>query len=143
MLIKILLLLAAAGALVFFVRGWGTARTRAWKRLGFFAFLMLTVDFVLRPEDSNRVAHQLGVGRGADLVLYGLVVAFAFITLNTYMRFREMERKLTDLARSVAINTAVAGTEEALERGLEQDLGDAPAEKAPKPEAVAASPSRD
>jgi small membrane protein len=100
-----LLLMAGTGVLVLaFVRRWDAAHTRAWKRLAFFAFVVANVYAVLRPQDVTWVANRLGVGRGTDLVLYLLVVAMAFMTLNTFMRFRSLEKKLTDLARTVAVN---------------------------------------
>ncbi|MEU9133755.1 DUF2304 domain-containing protein [Kitasatospora sp. NPDC048540] len=100
-----LLLLAGTGILVLmFVRRWDAAHTRAWKRMAFAAFVVANVYAVFRPQDVNWVANQLGVGRGADLVLYLLVVAMAFMTLNTFMRFRSLEAKLTDLARAIAVN---------------------------------------
>ncbi|MFJ8432748.1 DUF2304 domain-containing protein [Kitasatospora sp. NPDC094019] len=100
-----LLLMVGTGVLVLaFVRRWDAAHTRAWKRMAFFAFVLANVYAVLRPEDVTWVANKLGVGRGTDLVLYLLVVAMAFMTLNTFMRFRSLEKKLTDLARTVAVN---------------------------------------
>nr|BEK66396.1 DUF2304 domain-containing protein [Kitasatospora purpeofusca] len=100
-----LVLLIGTGTLVLaFVRNWDRAHTRAWKRMAFFAFVLANVYAVFRPQDVTWVANQLGVGRGTDLVLYMLVVGMAFMTLNTFMRFRSLEKKLTDLARSVAVN---------------------------------------
>ncbi|MFD4908279.1 DUF2304 domain-containing protein [Kitasatospora purpeofusca] len=100
-----LLLMVGTGVLVLaFVRRWDAAHTRAWKRMAFFAFVVANVYAVLRPEDVTWIANKLGVGRGTDLVLYLLVVGMAFMTLNTFMRFRSLEKKLTDLARTVAVN---------------------------------------
>ncbi len=100
-----LLLLVGTGALVLmFVRRWDAAHTRAWKRMAFAAFVIANIYAVFRPQDVTWVANQLGVGRGTDLVLYLLVVAMAFMTLNTFMRFRSLEKKLTDLARAIAVN---------------------------------------
>ncbi|MFF8771540.1 DUF2304 domain-containing protein [Kitasatospora sp. NPDC015120] len=100
-----LLLMVGTGVLVLaFVRRWDAAHTRAWKRMAFFAFVVANVYAVLRPQDVTWIANKLGVGRGTDLVLYLLVVAMAFMTLNTFMRFRSLEKKLTDLARTVAVN---------------------------------------
>jgi hypothetical protein len=39
-------------------------------------------------------------------VLYGLVVAFAFATINTYLRFKELELRYARLARAIAISGA-------------------------------------
>jgi hypothetical protein len=106
MLIQVLLLAAVVLTLVLFVRGRHGVRLQASKRVAFIAFLMLNGYAVLRPDDVSRVANLVGVGRGTDLLLYMLIVAFVFGTLNMYMRLRETERRLTDLARAVAIQHA-------------------------------------
>lgn len=123
MLIKILLLLAAAVLLLGFVRWQHGVRLQAGKRLGFFAFLALNVWAVLRPDDLTVVAQQLGVGRGADLVLYGLFVAFVFVVLHFYLRFRDLGERFTELARAVALRDAELVNRE---RGLLGGPGDGP-----------------
>jgi small membrane protein len=79
---------------------------RASKRLAFLAFVALNVYGVLRPDHVTWVANRLGVGRGADLLLYIVVVVTIFLMLNTYLRFRSVERQMTDLVRSLAIRDA-------------------------------------
>jgi hypothetical protein len=106
MLIQVLLLLAVAVLLVGFIRWQHGVRLQASKRLGFFAFLILNVWAVLRPDDVTYLANRIGVGRGADLVLYLLVVAFVFVVLNVYLRFRDLGERYTDLARAVALREA-------------------------------------
>ena len=91
---------------IVFVRGQHGVRVQASKRLAFFAFLVLNVYAVLRPQDINRFAHVLGVGRGTDLLLYALIVAFVFTVLALYMRIQEDEQRITQLARAVAIRDA-------------------------------------
>jgi hypothetical protein len=91
---------------IFFVRGQHGVRIQASKRLAFFAFLVLNVYAVARPDDVTRVAKLFGVGRGADLMLYALVVAFVFAMLTIYMRIHDDERRVTQLARAVAIRDA-------------------------------------
>jgi hypothetical protein len=102
--IQLLLLIGTGTLVLMFVRNWDRAHTRAWKRMAFFAFVVANVYAVLRPQDVQKLAEALGVGRGTDLVLYLLVVGMAFMTLNTFMRFRSLEKKITDLARTVAVN---------------------------------------
>lgn len=106
MIVQIILVLAALGALVYFVRRAHNVRIRASKRIAFFAFIMVNIYAVLRPEDTTWVAQQIGIGRGTDLVVYLLVVAFVFGMLNTYLRQREISNHLTDLARTVALRDA-------------------------------------
>lgn len=61
---------------------------------------------MLRPDDTTVVANWLGVRRGTDLMLYILVIAFAFTTLSTYMRFHDLELRYARLARAVALAQA-------------------------------------
>lgn len=106
LLIQLILLFGAGMMLFLFVRRWDAAHTRAWKRIAFFVFVVANVYAVLRPGDVTWVAHRVGVGRGTDLVLYLLVVAVSFFALNTYMRFRSLEKQVTDLARTIALREA-------------------------------------
>jgi small membrane protein len=106
MLIKILLILAVLVLLVFFLRHHGTSRSGATVKLGFALFVVLGVLAVLLPDQVSRLAQLVGVGRGTDLVLYMLVVAFGFATINTYLRFKELELRYARLARAIALRSA-------------------------------------
>ena len=48
----------------------------------------------------------MGVGRGADLLLYALVVAFLISILSEFRRNTRLERQITQLARRVALDGA-------------------------------------
>ncbi|MFF2142604.1 DUF2304 domain-containing protein [Kitasatospora sp. NPDC058190] len=102
--IQLVLIVGAVTLAFMFIRRWDAANTRAWKRIAFSVFVIANIYAILRPSDVTWVAHKLGVGRGTDLVLYVMVLAMGFLTLNTFLRFRSLEKKLTDLARTVAIN---------------------------------------
>lgn len=106
MVIQIVLLTGVVLGLLLFVRRWHGVRMQAGKRIGLVAFGLLNVYAVLRPDDVTWVANRLGVGRGADLVLYLLVIAFILGMLNFYLRFKTMDRRLTELARTLAIREA-------------------------------------
>ncbi|MFD9370110.1 DUF2304 domain-containing protein [Streptomyces sp. NPDC060020] len=112
--IQLLLIVGSVSMALMFIRTWGQAKNRAWKRIAFSAFVIVNVYAVLRPTDVTWLAQQLGVGRGTDLVLYVMVLAMGFLTLNTFLRFRSLEKKITDLARTVAINEGVRHNDERL-----------------------------
>ena len=59
---------------------------------------------ILFPDVWSRIARVVGVGRGTDLVLYALVVAFLSFTVTTYLRFRDLETNYTRLARRMALD---------------------------------------
>jgi hypothetical protein len=75
-------------------------------KIGFALFLLLAVVAVVSPIVLSDAATLLGVGRGTDLLLYGLVVGFGFASINTYLRFKELELRYARLARAIAIGNA-------------------------------------
>jgi hypothetical protein len=99
-LIVVVILVAAR-----LLRGRG-ARTQAVRRLGLVLFAALAVWSILFPSVWSQFAKLVGVGRGTDLVLYALVVAFLSFTLTTYVRFREFETRYTKMARRLALDEA-------------------------------------
>ena len=83
-------------------------RRRMAPRIGF-AWLLLWIGAAVSIADPDllvRAAHFLGIGRGADLVLY-LSVIFSFAAFFiTYMRFRRVDEQLTKIVRHIAIRDA-------------------------------------
>jgi hypothetical protein len=116
MIIQVILLVVAAGFLLLFIRHWYSVQTRALKRLAFLVFIFLMVVAVLRPNWVNSLAHKVGVGRGTDLVLYVLAVAFVFVSVNTYFRLKTQEARFTELARAIAVREAIEANERRLGR---------------------------
>ena len=90
----------------------GSARAQAIRRIGLVALRGLRRLVDPRPRASGPDAPGWsGIGRGADLVLYGLVVAFFSFVVTTYQRFRDMETDYTRLARRIALDEAAPATE--------------------------------
>jgi small membrane protein len=105
-LIQFILVLAVLTIMYVFVRSSGTIYVQASKRIALVLFALANVYAVMRPNDLSVIAHFLGVGRGTDLVLYALVVAFMAGMFSMYQRFRVVDRRYTELARTVAIREA-------------------------------------
>lgn len=105
--IQLLLLLATAFLVIYFLSNRRKARAKAGVKLGFVVFVFACIWAVLRPDDLTVVANWVGVKRGTDLLLYALVVAFMFTTLSSYVRFREQELRYARLARAIALKNAV------------------------------------
>ena len=108
MVIQIVLIVAVLALLLYLLRTRGTAKASAGVKLFFVEFVVFAVYTVLRPEDLTTLAHWLGVGRGTDLMLYALIMAFCFTTLSTYMRFKDLELRYARLARTLALEGAQA-----------------------------------
>ena len=101
-ILQILVILVAFAMVVTVLGGRGHA-ARAWKKvaLGFLAIGMVIA--VLFPDITNVAARFVGVGRGADLLLYATVVAFIAFALNNYLQRQHEKDALFRLARQVAI----------------------------------------
>ena len=61
---------------------------------------------VLFPEYTNAVAAFLGIGRGADLLLYAFVIFALFYVVHQYRRQLWQEKVTTDLARALTLAQA-------------------------------------
>ncbi len=57
---------------------------------------------IVRPGLTRLLAKALGIGRGADLVLYCAVVVMMIGFLMTYARLRRIQRDLTLVVRHIA-----------------------------------------
>jgi hypothetical protein len=107
-LIKILLLAAilAVGLLAF--RGSKRAIHKVLWR-GYVVVVLVAAAFaVVFPDMLTRLAHQVGVGRGADLVLYVMAVTFMLVSVVLFRRITELERRYTQLARALAVRDALS-----------------------------------
>jgi small membrane protein len=102
-LIKVLLILALVSFSLMALRRRQTATSRAGRRIGLAAIVICGIIAVLWPGITGRIANAVGVGRGTDLILYVLFVAFLFVTLNVYLNFRDIEAKYTAAIREIAL----------------------------------------
>jgi small membrane protein len=102
-LIKILLLVSIVvfGLLAF--RGSKRAIHKVLWR-GYVVLVAATAALaVIFPNVLTRVAEWVGVGRGADLLLYLLVVTFMLVTVVLFRRIGELERRYTQIVRTLAV----------------------------------------
>jgi hypothetical protein len=67
---------------------------------------LLGIYFVLQPDVTNRIAARLGVGRGADLVLYCWVVISLALFARLQFALLKAHEQITELARQLAVATA-------------------------------------
>ena len=107
-MIKVLLVLALVGFTALELRGKSSAGHVAIRRLVAVLILLLGVAGIMFPNLVTKLANAVGVGRGTDLVLYALVIAFLFSTLGLYLRLAALEARYVALSREVAIGTALA-----------------------------------
>jgi small membrane protein len=64
---------------------------------------LLGIALVIRPEWAQAAAGLLGIGRGADLVLYVWTVVSLLLLANLHFRLRGQSTIITTLTRELAI----------------------------------------
>ena len=87
--------------------------SRLISRLALLSLVGAGVGFVINPDLTTRIAHSVGVGRGTDLLLYFFCLASVTVFLKLYKKNRDVEEKLTEIARQVALQGAQAPHREA------------------------------
>jgi hypothetical protein len=83
-----------------------SASQQAIRRLFIIVALAAGLIAVLFPNYTNVVASFLGIGRGADLLLYTFVVFTLFYVVHQYRRQLWQEKVTTDLARALTLAQA-------------------------------------
>lgn len=106
-LIQLILVIAILMIIVSFLYSRNSSQTQAWKKLLLLLFAIAAIVFILDPGLLDSLANFVGVGRGADLLLYALTVAFIFEQLNNYIKNKEEHKRIVILARKIAIEEAI------------------------------------
>lgn len=103
MIIRVFLILAVGLLLFWFLQQRISTRAQAWSKIVAILVCLIAVIAILLPNTTNRIAHFVGVGRGADLLLYILTIVVVSYLLVHYLHRRDDQAKVIQLARRVAI----------------------------------------
>ena len=103
-IIQVLLIVAVGVIGWMMLRSPGGARHRAGRRIVTLTFVIFAIVSIAVPAVISRIAHFVGVGRGTDLLLYVLVIAFLLQILSSFRRNAALERQITRVARRIAID---------------------------------------
>lgn len=100
MIIQWLLVLGLAMSLFYAVLQQGKSRL---VRYAIAATSISGIYFVLFPEQTNELAKWMGVGRGADLVLYCWIVISLVVSVNLQFKILNLQETATELTRELAL----------------------------------------
>ena len=64
---------------------------------------------IFRPDLTMTLARKLGIGRGADLLLYSAVGVMMVGFMMVYIRLRRLRREITMIVRHLALKDAQSG----------------------------------
>ena len=94
-----LILLLSLMTVAAWVKGWISRRDGAiWTII----FLMAGAA-IANPDLTTQIAKKVGIGRGADLMLYCSIIVMMIGFFMIYVRLRRLRREMTLLVRRLAI----------------------------------------
>jgi hypothetical protein len=67
------------------------------------------IYLVWMPEEATHIARFVGVGRGADLIMYVWILISFSVWLLIYLSMREQLQLITSLARNIALKDSFSG----------------------------------
>ena len=65
---------------------------------------LAAIGFISFPDSLTYIAHWLGIGVGANLLLYLLTLAFLAVSFMLYARTVQLRRQMTQLVRHLALS---------------------------------------
>ncbi|HQR08729.1 MAG TPA: DUF2304 domain-containing protein [Gemmatales bacterium] len=65
---------------------------------------LAAIGFILFPDSLTYIARWLGIGVGANLLLYLLTFAFLAVSFMLYARIVHLRRQMTQLVRHLALS---------------------------------------
>jgi hypothetical protein len=105
-MIKLVLIAVILLMLLYGLRHRKHVGLQAGRRILLVALAAFAILSVIDPRLTTSIANLLGVDRGTDLVLYALVVTFAFTAAGFYFKIVELEGRFVDLVRALALADA-------------------------------------
>lgn len=101
--IQVILVVFALFAITRVVMKWRSRSIpRVWGVLWALVWIGLIVVAVL-PQTADLLAGSVGIGRGADLVVYVAVIVLFYGVFRLVVKVQKMEREMTKLVRSIAV----------------------------------------
>lgn len=102
-LIQLVLIVAILLLAAYLVKSRNSSKAKAYKKILLLLFVPVAIIFILFPNLASDIAHFLGVGRGADLLLYSITLVLIFVLFNNYLKDRDSQRRVVGMARKIAI----------------------------------------
>ena len=63
----------------------------------------MAIGIVLFPEITGKIARSVGIGRGADAVVYTSIVLIFYLVFRLYIYLQDIRQEITTLIRKLAL----------------------------------------
>ena len=99
-------LLLLTFALVALARVIHSYRQRRMPMAAFLFWILVwmgTVSVIIFPDATSFLAHLLGIGRGADLIIYTSLLISFYLIFRLYLAIVRLEQAITEVVREIAL----------------------------------------
>jgi hypothetical protein len=79
-------------------RGIRTAQFALWCLVWLGTALIVTF-----PDATSVLAHQLGIGRGSDLVMYVTLIVALYLIFRIHLMLDRIQQEITEIVRTIAL----------------------------------------
>jgi small membrane protein len=62
-----------------------------------------TASIIIFPDATSFVAHLLGIGRGADLIMYASLLITFYLIFRIHLTLARLEQEITEVVRAIAL----------------------------------------
>ena len=107
---QILSLLCLGALTALSVAAWGLGKATRREAALWIALWICAAAAILKPDITMTVARKLGIGRGADLLLYCSVGVMMVGFLMVYIRLGRLRREITLIVRHLALKESQEGS---------------------------------
>jgi hypothetical protein len=79
---------------------------RGMQRRSFLSWSLVwigTATIITFPDATSFLAHVLGVGRGADLIIYMSLLISFYLLLRIHLLLARLEQEITEIVRAIAL----------------------------------------
>jgi small membrane protein len=101
--IQFVLLAFVLAALTKVVHSYQQRRMRTLNLLFWTLVWMGTASIISFPDATSFVAHLLGIGRGADLIIYASLLISFYLIFRIHLMLARLEQEITEIVRAIAL----------------------------------------
>ena len=76
-----------------------------------------TASVIIFPDATSWLAHLLGIGRGADLIIYMSLLVSFYLIFRLYLALARLEQAITKVVRAIALEHLPESVDSSSERG--------------------------
>jgi len=103
--IQIIILLFLVFAVLKTVSGFKKGRVKIKELISWFVLWTGVAVITILPQTTTFFAHMLGVGQGADLVIYLSIIVLFYIIFRIYMKLEKIESDITRIVREITLKS--------------------------------------